>query len=642
MEIRRTLHEERRVKEEDRLLRARYAARRESLSAGGIQVRYAVADTASFPVPDPPAAELDRYYRGHLADYSYFDAKTSSVGSRPFAEVRGDVRRRMLQERRATAARAAAEALLAAWKSGKRDAKLERAMSWMREVGPVPVDGVVDTGAVGDALGDTLRGRWGAGAGWFKHRRGFAVYHVFGEVKDYTPTIDEARPTIDARRADQQEARDEAGARRLFEKDPTRFQTDNVIHFARVMVNLPDVLAVPLSREEVEQWYRAHPDDYGAPELAHVRHILITPKDASPKADADARARAEEVLRKLRGGESFEALVKAYSDDAATRGKGGDVGVFRHGMMLDEFEREAFAMRPGDVRGPVRTEVGYHVLECLEHVPAEVTPLRYAYSTVAADAAREKADRIARVRADSLRRAVKTPAQAVRAATTMQFSIFRNDHIPGKSPHVEALEDYFRRIERLKPREFDERVQEYKGMGYAISWVDSTSPQLRPNWETVRDQAIDLYRRERDRAEMQRKRADLDSLRRAGWSFDSLTTLYGGAERHGPRGPGSGLERLAGRQLLDSLAFGTAKTPPVLQLGKPTDWIEFPGGLVMMKLVERRHADPVQLASRLENEQRGRLELKLRKVYDRLKERYPVVIQDQELRLTELPGPPGS
>jgi hypothetical protein len=44
----------------------------------------------------------------------------------------------------------------------------------------------------------------------------------------------------------------------------------------------------------------------------------------------------------------------------------------------------------------------------------------------------------------------------------------------------------------------------------------------------------------------------------------------------------------------------------------------------------------------VENETRGRLELKLRKVYDKLKDRYPVQILDQDLKLTDLPSVPGS
>jgi parvulin-like peptidyl-prolyl isomerase len=623
-------------------LDAIYAAIKDSLRGPAYKIRYAVADTSVFPVKEPSAAEIDRYYRGHLADYSYFDSKTSSVGAKPLAQVKDDVKRRLMRERRVAAARTSAEQLLAVWKGLKRDTKLERAMSTLREVGPIPVGGVVDTGLAGADLSDTLAMRPGLRVDWMKNGRGFVVYHVFGEIREYTPTREESRRILEARRDPLRASREEAGARALYEKNPTRFRAADAVRFSRLIVNPPEALQVPLTRDEVDRQYRTHADQYGAPELARVRHILFVPKDDSPRADAEARARADDVMRRLKAGESFADLAKKYSDDEATRDKGGDVGVFGHGMMLDDFEREAFSMRPGDLKGPIRTEVGYHIMECLEYVPSEITPLRYAYSTVASDAAQDKADRIARTRADSLRRAVKTPGQALRAAKAMQYSVFQNDHIVGSSPGVTYLTDYFRRIEKLKPRQFDDQVQQYQGMGYAVTWVDSIIPQSKPRWEDVREQAIDLYRREANYAALQRKRAELDSLLHAGWSLDSLSALYGGLERHGPHGPGSGLERLAGRELLDSLAFGTSKSPPVLQKGKQVGWVEFPGGPVMMRLDERMGADPVQVASRVENETRGRLELKLRKVYDKLKDRYPVQILDQDLKLTDLPSVPGS
>src|SRR5262249_26499517 len=123
---------------------------------------------------------------------------------------------------------------------------------------------------------------------------------------------------------------------------------------------------------------------------------------------------------------------------------------------------------------------------------------------------------------------------------------------------------------------------------------------------------------------------------------DSLCALSGGAERHGPAGPGKTLERLSGQSLLDSLAFGTRAAKPVLVQGKVTPWIEFPGGLAKLKLVDRADPDPVELANRMANESRVALERNQRKAYDKLRQRYPVQILDPDLRLVDLPELPDS
>jgi parvulin-like peptidyl-prolyl isomerase len=627
---------------ESRELATIYQSMRDSLRGPAYRVRYAVADTSIWPVSEPSPADLDRYYRGHMADYSFYDPKTSSVGSKPLPEVRADVRARLLAERRESGARAAAEQLLATWKAGKRDAKLERSMARLREVGPVPVKAAVDTGLAGQALSDTLAARPAVSMDMIPFERGWVVYQTYDRVKDYTPTQDQVHAELIARRAAMQAAREEAGARRLYDQNPSRFSSPRRIVFSRVMVNPPEAMTIPLTREQVVQRYQSHLEDYGAPELVHARHILIIPTRATPQADAEARAKAEDLMRRIRAGEKLADLAPKYSDDEATRDKGGDVGVFGRGTMLDEFERTAFTMDPGDVRGPIRTEVGYHIIECIEHVPAEVTPLKYAYGNVAADAAHEVAERTARFRADSLRRNARTPARALKAAEAMRLTVFHNEISVGDAGTVPYLRDYFTRLGQLKPGEFDSQIQEYHGMGYAVSWVDSIAAPRPPSWDEAHFEALDLYRREENHHRVLAKRAELDSLLQAGWSFDSLCALSGGAERYGPAGPGKSLERLSGQPLLDSLAFGTRTSKPVLVQGQATPWIEFPGGFAKLKLVLRGDPDPVEMANRMATESRITLERNQRKAYDKLRQRYPVEILDPQLRLVDLPELPDS
>ena len=627
---------------DDGELREIYQSVRDSLRGPARRIRYAVIDTGLVRVSEPTAAELDRYYRGHLADYSFYDSKTGSVGAKPLAEVSGEVRSRILFERRTQGARATAEQLLAVWRSGKRDPKLEKSAAAVREVGPIATGTPVDTGLAGQVLTDSLGMRTGGGADAVRFSRGWVVYYVTGIERDFAPTFEQARSMLAQRLESRRLVLEEEAARRFYEADPKRVRTTDAVHFSRLMVNPPDPLTVPITRPEVEQYYKTHLDDYGAPELARARHLLVSPRDASADADAEARREAEQLMARVNAGEKLADLAREHSDDQATRANGGDVGVFRHGMMLDDFERVAFAMKPGEIRGPIRTEIGYHIIESLEHVPAEVTPLKYAYSNVAADLARSKAERIGKARADSLHRVLRTKGQALRAAEQMGLLVYRNEHVIGSPVSASALRDYFGRIEQLKPGQFDSMPQEYAGMGHAITWVDSIVPPRNMGWNAIRDRALEVYRQKSAETRMQAKRAELDSLARAGWSLDSLGALFGGLERHGPRGPGSGLERLSGRTLLDSLAFGTRSSPPVLQRDKVTDWVEFPAGLVKMRLENRHGPEGVQLAARIENESRVALERNLRAAFDAMKKRFPVQILDTDLRITDLPAIPDS
>lgn len=69
----------------------------------------------------------------------------------------------------------------------------------------------------------------------------------------------------------------------------------------------------------------------------------------------------EDVLRKLEEGKSFEELAKQFSSCPSGQ-RGGDLGSFRKGQMVPEFEQVAFLLEVGEVSEPVKTQFGYHLI----------------------------------------------------------------------------------------------------------------------------------------------------------------------------------------------------------------------------------------------------------------------------------------
>lgn len=78
--------------------------------------------------------------------------------------------------------------------------------------------------------------------------------------------------------------------------------------------------------------------------------------------DQKDRGQAEAIVRRLRNGEDFATLARQFSIDM-TRDKGGDLGWFGRGVMVEEFEAAAFALKPGQVSDVVKTVFGYHIIK---------------------------------------------------------------------------------------------------------------------------------------------------------------------------------------------------------------------------------------------------------------------------------------
>ncbi len=100
-----------------------------------------------------------------------------------------------------------------------------------------------------------------------------------------------------------------------------------------------------------------------------ARHILFVVGEG---ADENAkRALAERAMARVKAGEPFEKVASEMSEGPSKK-SGGSLGVFGKGEMLPAFEEAAFAAAPGDVVGPVRTQVGWHVILVEERVAGQV------------------------------------------------------------------------------------------------------------------------------------------------------------------------------------------------------------------------------------------------------------------------------
>ncbi len=133
------------------------------------------------------------------------------------------------------------------------------------------------------------------------------------------------------------------------------------------------------TEEQAKAFYDENIEQFREPEKIHTKHILIKPADSNDpnKAKAQARAKAEDILKKVKEGGNFEELAKQYS--ACPSGKnGGDLGEAPKGSFVPAFEAAAYKLEPNQVSDIVETEFGYHIIKMISHTDANTTSFEKA------------------------------------------------------------------------------------------------------------------------------------------------------------------------------------------------------------------------------------------------------------------------
>lgn len=153
---------------------------------------------------------------------------------------------------------------------------------------------------------------------------------------------------------------DDAAIAARYENNQASYQTPETVDLEYIEISLADVAAtVEVSEEELRAAYEQERERFETAEERRARHILI--EVANGQEDA-ARTAAEAVVARVRGGEDFAAVAAEVSADLGTRAQGGDLGWNGRGTFPTEFEDALFAMSPGDISEPVRTDSGFHVI----------------------------------------------------------------------------------------------------------------------------------------------------------------------------------------------------------------------------------------------------------------------------------------
>jgi len=122
---------------------------------------------------------------------------------------------------------------------------------------------------------------------------------------------------------------------------------------------------IPVSDSEIQAYYQAHQDDFNVDQSANLSYVVFE-KKTSPADEQKTKERLSDIREEIEEGEDFAELAQEFSDDQASAQNGGDLGWFGKGKMIEAFEKASFALKPGEMSEPVKTEFGWHLIKVFD------------------------------------------------------------------------------------------------------------------------------------------------------------------------------------------------------------------------------------------------------------------------------------
>jgi peptidyl-prolyl cis-trans isomerase D len=219
-----------------------------------------------------------------------------------------------------------------------------------------------------------------------------------------------------------------------FKKNRQAYQTPEKKSLAIVLLD-PAKMATSVTPTDaqLQAVYNSSLDRFRTPERVKIRHILIA-TDATTN-DAQAQAKATDVLKQLKAGGDFAELAKKYSKDPGSAPKGGDLDFVTRGQMVKPFEDAAFSLKTGETSGLVKTTYGYHILQVEAREDARVKPFAEVRDTLAGEYSKTKAAEMMQQAADKVAADLKKdPTHPDKAAADVNGELVRVDNVKPGDP----------------------------------------------------------------------------------------------------------------------------------------------------------------------------------------------------------------
>jgi len=278
--------------------------------------------------------------------------------------------------------------------------------------------------------------------------------------------------------------------------------------------------ATTVTDQDLQSYYDQHRDEFRVPEQVKVTHILIkTPLPApgakeDEKAIADARAKAEDVLKQVKAGGDFAKLAEKYSDDPGSAKSGGELGWIGRGRTVPEFEKAAFSLGKGQTSDLIKSSYGFHIIRVEDKQEAHLKSLAEVKNEIEEKVKQQKTVQATEAAANALLSQARTNgidkaavAKGQSAITTDFFA--KTDNLPGLGASPQFMDAVFNEADKAPPDVV--RVPQ----GYVVFQLLGVKPPATPSFEEIRSKVESQFKNERAGFLLQQKTQELSDRAKA-------------------------------------------------------------------------------------------------------------------------------
>ena len=244
---------------------------------------------------------------------------------------------------------------------------------------------------------------------------------------------------------------------------------------------------IAVSDQAVADYYAANAAKFGRPEQRSASHILIAvDKNADAATRAKAKAKATELVQILqKSPDRFAELARTQSQDPGSAAQDGSLGSFARGMMVKPFEDAVFSMKPHEIRGPVESDFGYHIIRLDGIQAAKVAPLNEVRAEVVDEVRKQQAQKVFADLADNFSNLVYENANSLQpAAAAAKLSVKQSDWMSAKTapaPFNNAtLSAALFSPDAIKSKQNTDAIEVQPGVLVAARVIDHRPARLRP------------------------------------------------------------------------------------------------------------------------------------------------------------------